>query len=144
MNDAEIGIGEAAHRERLRRQKRLQILLITGMAVAVLIVPLALGLWAGLSGAQSSEPPRWLSFTVVALLMTVAAAGGVLGWRWADELKRRRAINSAAAAGAFALLAFPLTRAWNASFAVQIDFTIIGLGAAIVCLIAILYQRWRG
>ncbi|WP_436434667.1 hypothetical protein, partial [Enterococcus faecium] len=89
----EPGIGEAAERERLRQVRRIRDFLIIGLVIAVAGLPFTAGLFNGLTGGPAAEP-RWVHAAPAALSTLIAAVGGWLGWRRADELKRRRAINT--------------------------------------------------
>lgn len=140
--DRAIGPGERAMLARQRQSRRTSIAVVGVAIAAAVLLPFALGLFDGLTGAPKREP-EWARAASISLIILTAIVGGWVQWRQHDEVLRRRAINAYAAIGAINLLGFPLIGAL-APLGIVIKPDLLWAMAILGGIATYLYQRRGG
>lgn len=138
----ELGPGERAALAQERRRRRTSIAIVAAAVGALVLLPFAVGLFDGFSGAVKHEP-EWVRPASAGLIVLAAVIGGWVQWRQHDEVIRRRAINAYAAMGMVTLFGFPLIGVL-APFGVTLKPDLLWMLAIIGGIATYLYQRRGG
>lgn len=137
------GWGEARERARMRQRRRTRVTLIAVAAAVGLATPLLYGVVATIPGMGDRAPAVTTALSAVLIAM-VAVAAGLYAWRRHDEVQRRRATNSWAAAGIAGFVAFPVLRQIAPLLGWEEPGHAVWLAMLVIAIAAQLGQRWRG